>query len=70
MRYRSRMSNSSGISKLAGHAGSLLAALGVLAFFVGIFGGPRTFAFAGLAMMAASIVGFFVEEQGDRRAAK
>ena len=62
------MDNSSGISKLAGRTGSFLVALGVLSFFYGIFGGPRWFAFAGVAMMAASLVGFFVEELGDRRA--
>lgn len=56
------------MSKLAGRIGSLLCGLGVIAFFVGIFGGPRSFAFAGVAMMAASLVGFFVEEQGNRRA--
>ncbi len=53
---------------MAGRAGSLLAALGVVAFFFGVFGGPRTFAFVGLAMMAASLVGFFIEEQANRRA--
>lgn len=53
---------------MAGHAGSLLAALGVVAFFIGIFGGPRAFAFAGVAMMVVSLAGFFIEEQGNRRA--
>ena len=56
------------MSKTAGRIGSLLCALGVVAFFFGVFGGPRQFAFAGVAMMAASLVGFFVEEQGNRRA--
>jgi hypothetical protein len=56
------------MAKLAGRVGSLLVALGVIAFFIGIFGGPRTFAFAGVAMMAASLLAFFVEEQGNRRA--
>ncbi|MEO7660688.1 MAG: hypothetical protein ABIV48_13820 [Pyrinomonadaceae bacterium] len=62
------MDNSSGNSRMAGRIGSLLVALGVAAFFIGIFGGPRSFAFAGLAMMAASLVSFFVEEQINRRA--
>ena len=52
---------------MAGRAGSLLVAVGVAAFFIGIFGGPRVLAFAGVAMMAASLVGFFIEEQGLRR---
>ncbi len=66
--YLGNMDNSSGISKMAGRVGSLLVALGVAAFFIGIFGGPRSFAFVGLAMMAAALVGFFVEEQINRRA--
>ena len=53
---------------MAGRLASLICALGVVAFFIGIFGGPRSFAFAGVAMMVASMVGFFVEEQGDRAA--
>ncbi|MEQ1605793.1 MAG: hypothetical protein ABL999_13080 [Pyrinomonadaceae bacterium] len=58
------------MSKTAGKIGSLLCVVGVIAFFIGIFGGPRSFAFAGVAMMAASMVGFFIEEQGDRKASK
>ena len=60
------MDNPNALSKTAGRIGSFLALLGVAAFFIGIFGGPRTFAFAGVAMMAASLVGFFVEEQATR----
>lgn len=56
------MSNSSGLSKMAGRLGSLLALLGVVAFFVGILGGPRTFAFAGVAMIVVSLASYFVEE--------
>ena len=48
---------------MAGRLGSLLALLGIAAFFIGIFGGPRSFAFAGVAMIAASLIGYFVEEQ-------
>ena len=47
--------------------GSLLCAAGVIAFFIGIFGGPRTFAIAGVALMAASLIGFFVEEHLNRK---
>jgi len=39
-----------------------LALLGVVAFFVGILGGPRTFAFAGVAMIVVSLASYFVEE--------
>ncbi|HRI05043.1 MAG TPA: hypothetical protein PLL77_15005 [Pyrinomonadaceae bacterium] len=62
------MDNSTGFSKMAGLISSLLAVVGVVAFFVGIFGGPRTFAFAGLALIVASLVGYFIEEQAHRRA--
>jgi len=63
------MNNPSGISKTAGRAGSLLAVIGVVAFFIGIFGGPRVLAFVGVALIVAALVGFFLEEQGHRRAA-
>ena len=53
---------------MAGLVSSLLAVAGVVAFFVGIFGGPRTFAFAGLALIVASLVGYFIEEQANRKA--
>ena len=53
---------------MAGLAGSAVCAAGVIAYFIGIFGGPRTFAFAGIALMIASMVGFFIEEQINRRA--
>ncbi len=64
------MDNTSGISKIAGRLGSLLVSVGVVAFFIGIFGGPRELAFAGLAMMVASMAGFFVEEEGSRWASR
>ncbi len=56
------------MGKTAGFVGSLLCAAGVIAFFIGIFGGPRSFAIAGVALMVVSLVGFFVEEQITRRA--
>jgi len=62
------MANSTAFSKLAGGISSLLAVVGVIAFFVGIFGGPRSFAFAGLALIVASLVGYFIEEQANLRA--
>ncbi len=58
------------MSKSVGRLASLLCAAGVIAFFIGIFGGPRVFAFVGVALMAASLVGFFIEEQSQRNAAK
>jgi hypothetical protein len=61
------MDNSTGMSKTAGLAGSVLCAAGVIAFFIGIFGGPRSLVIIGSILMAASLVGFFIEEQGHRR---
>ena len=58
------------MSKMAGKVGSLLCVAGVIGFFIGIFGGPRSFAIGGVILMAVSLLGFFLEEQGDRRAAK
>ncbi len=55
------------MSKTAGRIGSLLCAAGVIAFFIGIFGGPRTFAFAGVALMVASLAGFYIEELTSKR---
>ncbi|MEJ7624299.1 MAG: hypothetical protein WKF34_09945 [Pyrinomonadaceae bacterium] len=63
------MNNPSGISKSAGRAGSLVAVIGVAAFFIGIFGGPRLLAFVGVALIAAALAAFFVEERGHRKAA-
>jgi hypothetical protein len=62
------MNTSHGTAKLTGHVASLVCAAGVIAFFIGIFGGPRSFAFTGVALMAASLVGFFIEESINRRA--
>jgi ABC-type polysaccharide/polyol phosphate export permease len=62
------MARSTGTARTVGRVGSLLCTAGVIAFFIGIFGGPRSLAFVGLALMAGSLVGFFVEEQIDRRA--
>ena len=61
------MANSTGLSKTAGRIGSLLCTVGVIAFFIGIFGGPRSFAFAGLGLMIASFVAFFLEEHSVRK---
>jgi hypothetical protein len=64
------MSDTTGMAKTAGLAGSVLCAAGVIAFFIGIFGGPRVLAFTGVALMIVSMVGFFIEEQGSRRTSK
>ncbi len=61
------MAKSTGSARTAGLAGSVLLAAGVLAFFVGIFGGPRVLAFVGVALMAAALIAFYVEEFQNRR---
>jgi hypothetical protein len=61
------MTQSNGVAKMVGRAGSLMAVAGVLSFFFGIFGPTRTFMFAGLALIALSLVAFFVEELEQRR---
>jgi hypothetical protein len=62
------MAKSTGTARIAGLAGSAVCAAGVIAYFIGIFGGPRNFAFVGVALMLASMVAFFVEEQINRTA--
>ena len=52
---------------MAGRVGSLAALVGVLLFFLGIFGAPRVLAFVGLGLMILAVVGFFFEELAHRR---
>ena len=61
------MSEASGISKLAGGAGGVMAVIGVAAFFFGIFGPVRNVVFVGLALIVLSFAAFFLEEYGPRR---
>ena len=61
------MSEASAISKLAGSIGGLAGLVGVVLFFLGIFGAPRTFAFVGLGLIGISLTAFFLEEFGPRR---
>ena len=60
------MTQTSGISKTVGTAGSLLLTVGVLAFFIGIFGPVRNILFIGLALIVLSFAAFFFEEFGSR----
>lgn len=46
----------------------LLAFVGCLLFFAGIFGAPRVLAFAGLVLIVISLATFFIEEQSIRKA--
>ena len=50
-----------------GRIGSLIGLVGLLSFLLGIFGAPRILVLAGVVMMVASFVAFFIEEVGSRR---
>ena len=46
----------------------LLAFVGILTFFSGVFSfAPRMFVFAGVALIALSYAAFYIEELGQRR---
>lgn len=66
--YLLSMAEAQNTSKLAGRAGSLFALVGILAFFSGLFGAPRPLVFVGVALILLSLVAYFLEEQGQRRA--
>ena len=66
--YLFLMENSTATSKLAGRIGMLFVLVGCALFFAGIFGAPRQLAFVGVVTMAVSLIAFFIEEQGNRRA--
>jgi hypothetical protein len=55
---------------MVGNIGMAMVIFGLIAFFIGIFGGPRIFALVGVITMVASLAAFFIEEQQDRRAAR
>jgi hypothetical protein len=61
------MGNLTGMAKTAGLFGSLLCAAGVVVFFIGLFIGPKSGVIVGSALMVASLIGFFIEEQGNRK---
>ena len=56
------MDSSLASSKTAGRIGSLLLAIGLVLFFGGLFFIPREFMIGGIVLMAASLVGFYLEE--------
>ena len=66
--YGTFMEQVSSISKMAGRAGSLMAIVGLLVFFAGVFSfAPRIAVIAGIAMFVLAIVAFIVEEYGQRK---
>ncbi len=53
---------------MARNAGTLIAVIGLLAFFAGVFSfAPRMFLIAGVALIGLSLVAFYAEELGHRR---
>lgn len=66
--YRKHMPQTNATAKFAGRLGMLLAFVGCLLFFAGIFGAPRVLAFAGLVLIVISLATFFIEEQSIRKA--
>lgn len=56
-------------SRLAGRIGSLFALAGIVIFMAGLFGAPRVLVFVGIGLIAVSLVAYYIEELGDRRAA-
>ena len=66
--YRNCMDQASSMTKLAGRAGLLIAVVGLISFFLGVFSfAPRSFLIAGIAIIGVSLVAFFVEELSSRR---
>ncbi len=62
------MAQSNSMSKTARNAGTLIAIVGLLAFFAGVFSlAPRIFLIAGVALIALSLVAFYAEELGHRK---
>jgi hypothetical protein len=56
------------MSKMIGRAGSLMALVGILMFFLGVFSiAPRMFVFVGVGVIALSLAAFFIEEFSPRR---
>ena len=52
-----------------GRAGGVLTMVGVVTFFAGLFGAPRTLVFIGITLIVLSLVAYFLEEFGQRKAA-
>ena len=65
--YFNFMAQATNMSKLAGTAGSILALVGMLIFFIGVFGyGPKSFVIAGVATIAVALAAFFYQEFSSR----
>ena len=65
------MTQANSASKLAGNVAMLVAIIGLLTFFSGVFSfAPRTFVFVGVALIVLSLAAFYAEELGQRRLTK
>ena len=61
------MSETNGISKIAGRAAGPMTVVGLAAYFFGLFGPVRNIMFIGVALIVLSLAAYFVEEYGPRR---
>ena len=62
------MAQSNSMSKMARNAGAFTAAVGLLAFFVGVFGfAPKMVMIVGIGFIAISLAAFYAEEIGHRK---
>lgn len=52
---------------MAGRLGSLIALVGILVFFLGLFAGPRMLVFTGVALIVLALSAYALEEFGPRR---
>ena len=62
------MAYKSGGSNMVGKLGSLLSGVGVLVFFLGVFGFGKMLVLAGVGLIVVGLVSYFIEEFGGRRA--
>ncbi|HEV7698741.1 MAG TPA: hypothetical protein VGO43_00785 [Pyrinomonadaceae bacterium] len=62
------MAAATGISRMAGRAGSLMAVIGLLTLLSAVFGlTPRTFVLVGVALFVLALAMFVMEEFGPGR---
>ncbi len=61
------MAETNGFTKMAGKAAHLIAAAGLAAFFLGLFGLGRSLMLTGVALIIVSLATYYVEEIGQRK---
>jgi len=61
------MAQTNGSSKMAGKLAHVVAAAGLAAFFLGLFGWGRMLMVAGIGLIVVSLAAYYIEELGQRR---